>query len=94
MWRNLLAGGLDRRHERLERGVGEFLRSSRLGDGKWRAFPFWYTVLALVEMDLPEARDELLYAAPVLERAVGRTGAATPYARRRNDLARRALERV
>src|SRR5215471_16779948 len=65
-WRNLLSGGLDRQEERLRRGVAEALRGMRAGQGKWRVFPFWYTVLALSEMDLPEARAELDYAAPAL----------------------------
>ena len=91
VWRNLLSGGLDRREERLRRGVGEFLRASRSGGGKWRAFPFWYTVLALTEMEGPEAREELLYAAPVLERAAQGARGAAPYADRRHEVARRAI---
>lgn len=94
VWRNLLSGGLDRREERLRRGVGEFLRSCRATGGKWAAFPFWYTVLALAEMESPEAREELLYAAPALERAAQRTRGTTPFAHRRQELARRALELI
>jgi hypothetical protein len=93
VWRNLLSGGLDRQEERLARGV-DYLRSTRGGDGEWRKFPFWYTVLALSEIDLPDARNELRYAAPALERTAGRKPAATPYARRRHALAQRALARV
>lgn len=90
MWRNLVSGGLDRHEERLRRGAGQFLRSRR-GEGRWRSFPFWYTVLALTEMDLPEARDELEFAAPVLERTARRSAPADTYARRRHELASRAL---
>ena len=55
LWRNLLAGGLDRREERLRlRRV--HLRSVRDGEHGWRRFPFWYTVLALGEMESGEAR--------------------------------------
>ena len=71
LWRNLLAGGLDRHEERLRRG-GSHLRSVRDGEHHWRRFPFWYTVLALSEMDSTEARAELKYA-PALERAADRT---------------------
>ena len=90
LWRNLLAGGLDRREERLRRGASH-LRSVRDGEHQWRRFPFWYTVLALSEMDSTEARTELKYAAPALERAA--TAAAPParYARRRHELAVRTL---
>ena len=92
MWRNLASGGLDRREERLRKGVGQFLRLQRAGQGKWRVFPFWYTVLALTEMDVPEARDELRYVAPVLERTAQRAVPASTHGKRRHELARRALE--
>ena len=90
LWRNLLAGGLDRREERLRRGASH-LRSMRDGEHKWRRFPFWYTVLALSEMDSAEARAELKYAASELERAATRTVPSAVYARRRHELAVRTL---
>jgi hypothetical protein len=92
MWRNLASGGLDRHEERLRKGVGQFLRLHRAEQGKWRRFPFWYTVLALTEMDVPEARDELHYVAPVLERTAQRAVPASTHGKRRHELARRALE--
>ena len=91
MWRNLLSGGLDRREERLRKGVGEFLRSHRAGKGTWRVFPFWYTVLALSEMDVPEAKKELEYVAPVLERTAQRAAPRSTHGKRRHELARQAL---
>jgi hypothetical protein len=94
LWRNLLAGGLDRQEERLRKGVGELLRTHRTGLGKWRRFPFWYTVLALAEMDLPESRKELAYVAPVLERMVQRATPSNVYGKRRHELARRALKLI
>lgn len=90
LWRNLLAGGLDRREERLRRGASH-LRSMRVGEHQWRRFPFWYTVLALSEMDSAEARTELKYAAPALERAASRAVPSAVYARRRHELAVRTL---
>jgi hypothetical protein len=93
LWRNLLSGGLDRQEERLRRGALH-LRTARDGKEGWRPFPFWYTVLALHEMDGPEAAAELKYAAPALERAVSRPVPSAVYARRRHELAARALERV
>ena len=92
LWRNLLSGSLNRREERLRRGAGH-LRSVRDGNGQWRRFPFWYTVLALSEMNAPEAVSELRHAAPVLERAVRSTPQGI-YARRRRELAVRALEQI
>jgi hypothetical protein len=93
VWRHLLAGGLDRREERLQRGVNR-LRATRTGDGEWRKFPFWYTVLALEEMDFRDARREIEYARPVLQRAAERSAGRSVYAQRRHELARRALSRL
>ena len=93
LWRNLLSGGLDRQEERLQRGASH-LRTARDGKEGWRPFPFWYTVLALTEMDGTEAVADLKYAAPALERAVGRPVPSAVYARRRHELAARALKRV
>ena len=92
LWRNLLSGSLNRQEERLRRGAGH-LQSMRDGKGQWRRFPFWYTVLALSDMNAPEALSELRYAAPVLERAVRSTPHGN-YARRRRELAVRALEQI
>jgi hypothetical protein len=89
MWRHLLAGGLDRQDERLRRGVAH-LRSMRAGDGTWRTFPFWYTVLALDEMEFRDARREIEYAQPVLQRTAERKPGRSIYAQRRHELARRA----
>jgi hypothetical protein len=90
LWRNLLSGGLGRREERLRRGALH-LRSVRDGEHGWRKFPFWYTVLALSEMDMDEAKAELKYAAPALERTAVRTAGSAVYARRRQELAARTL---
>ena len=92
LWRNLLAGGLDRREERLRRGALH-LRSVRDGEHGWRKFPFWYTVLALSEMDCAEAKSELKYAAPALERIAHRAAPSAVFAWRRHELASRVLNR-
>jgi hypothetical protein len=91
LWRNLLAGGLDRQDERLQRGASH-LRAMRDGEHRWRKFPFWYTVLALSEMDGAEARRELKHASPELERVASRAVPSGTYARRRHELAVRTLK--
>lgn len=93
LWRNLLAGGLDRQEERLQRGASH-LRSMRKGASEWRTFPFWYTVLALSEMDNAAAKGELQYAAPELNRVASRPVPSSPYVRRRHALAVRTLSRL
>jgi hypothetical protein len=93
LWRNILAGGLDRRDQRLRLGLAK-LHSMRDGKGEWRAFPFWYTVLALTDMDLGEARGELRYAAARIRAEAKRAAGSSPCAKRRNALARAAVERL
>jgi hypothetical protein len=93
LWRNLLAGGLDRREERLRSGALH-LRSVRDPEYGWRKFPFWYTVLALSEMDTSEAKAELKHAAPALQRAASRAAPSATYARRRRELAVRTLNNL
>ena len=92
-WRHLLAGGYDQHAARLARGLA-CLRTMRKGDHTWRAFPFWYTLSALVEMPPTKAaRDEMRYAAPRCQGAAARRP-AEPFAARRAELARRVLARV
>lgn len=93
LWRHIVAGGLDRQPQRLTLGVSK-LHAARDGDGEWRTFPFWYTVLALSEMDRPDARDELTYASARITAEAQRPAGTTPHARRRNALAQRVLERM
>jgi|RhiMethySRZTD1v2_1073278.scaffolds.fasta_scaffold500812_2 hypothetical protein len=93
VWRNVLAGGLDRHEERLRCGAMH-LRSVRNGEHGWRRFPFWYTVLALSEMTSREAKTELRHAAPTLERTASRAVPSTVYGRRRHQLAVRTLNRL
>jgi len=93
LWRNLLSGGLNQPEERL-RGGALHLRSVRDGEHGWRKFPFWYTVLALSELDMSEAKAELKHAAPMLERTATRPASSSVYARRRQELAVRALSRL
>ena len=92
LWRNLASGGLDRQEERLSKGTA-VLPARRDGKGGWRAFPFWYTVLLLSELELPGAKEELRYAAKVLEGATRREARAG-YGERRRGVAVRALEVV
>jgi hypothetical protein len=93
LWRNLQTGNLDRSEERLSKGIGD-LRRLRKDEGGWQAYPFWYTVLALTGVDLPEARRELEYAAPTLEPVTRKRRPSTLYAQRRQDLAHQALARI
>jgi len=92
-WRTLTVGGLENAEERLALGMRD-LRQSRTGDGKWRPFPFWYTVLALSGVELPGASRELRHAAPVCERYLRRAAGGDAYAGRRRALAEQVLARL
>jgi hypothetical protein len=59
-WDRILEKGLDR------------IRKARTSDGRWRGFPFYYTLLALSEIDIPSARAELRHASKVAERLLKR----------------------
>lgn len=90
-WRNLTAGSLGAAETRLAAGL-RHLKTQRDGKGRWRRFPLYYTVLALVDIDLPEAMEELRYVAPALERT--RSAKQDRYAQRRQALAERALAKL
>ena len=70
------------------------LSGLRDGKGRWEKFPFWYTVLALSDMEHDAALAELRYAAPALQRALRAKPKPDPVTRRRALLAERVLERV
>ncbi len=93
IWRHMTAGGLRLVADWLPAGLAN-LQPLRVGDGTWRSFPFWYTVLALSEMELPEALAELRYVAPRLERALKRHADDDRYTQRRRALTERVLARV
>jgi len=77
LWRHLLASGHTDDLQRLENGLAG-LKRSRDGKGRWKRFPFHYTLLALSEIDLPAARAEIQYALPTIERALRRLARSLP----------------
>jgi hypothetical protein len=89
-WRNLSAEGTSKNKNILNAGL-KVLKTLRDGKGKWRKFPFHYTVLSLIGIDLPAAKNELRYAEQSLRRIAGR-GADKKYEKRRKMIAEMALE--
>lgn len=81
-WRNLALGRLARSEARLRSGLAE-LKRLRDGCGKWRRFPFFYTCLALTEIELDLAKAEMQYASAYWERNLERLS------RREDDASRR-----
>lgn len=91
-WRRLSAAPLDDSEQILKEGM-KTLKSFRDGKGRWNKFPFYYTMLALYDIDLPEAQRELQYAAPVCERIVKRIKKVNKINKRRYMLAVKVLEK-
>jgi len=91
-WRHVVVGGLDRNEERLAAGM-KALKSYRDGGSRWRRFPFYYTLLALSEMDLKSALDEMRYAAPALERYLKRSSRESQYSKRKRIISEQILKR-
>ena len=91
-WRNVMVGGLDRNEERLTAGMVA-LRARRSSDGRWRRFPFYYTLLALSELDVRLAVDEMRHAAPLLQRYVRRKIVKAKFSERRRIICERILAR-
>ncbi len=92
LWRHLAAGGLDG-ERRLAAGI-KTLKSYRDGAGRWKALPFYYTLLALNEAPPALVAAELRYAAPACERYLKRKTHRGTYALRRRRLVEQVLEKT
>lgn len=85
MWRHLAAGGFRQQAKRLKAGMNA-LKAHRDGNGRWRRFPFYYTLLTLHEIGTKQAREEMAYALPVCQRLLPRQTGRDKYTRRRKTL--------
>jgi hypothetical protein len=68
------------------------MKSLRDGNGKWRRFPFYYTLYAL--LDLPGAEEELRYALPVLDRSLKTARNLDSYGQRKLLIKEQILTRL
>lgn len=93
MWRNLVTGGLTHQEARLKAGMQE-LKKSRLETGKWRLFPFFWTLSALVEIDTKDAVEEMRHAAPAIERSLKKSAEDPIYDKRRKAISEMVLAKV
>jgi len=92
LWRHLAVREFGEVERFLAAGMKE-LKSRRDGSGRWKSFPFHYTLLALLDVRLPAAMEEMRYAARVCERMPKRPAHQDQYALRRRLLAERVLDR-
>jgi hypothetical protein len=95
LWRHMAVGGfacLDS-EEWLATGL-KTLKTRRTNDGKWKPFPFHYTLACLCELDVPGVVAELRYAGASCERIIKRTPRDDVYDTRRQAVAERVLARI
>ncbi len=92
LWRHMAIGGLGDYARHLDEGIG-VLMSHQDGAGAWRRFPFFYTLLALSEVDTPNARRARSYALPECERRLKSIRRNPPFGVRRYGLLSRILEK-
>jgi hypothetical protein len=90
-WRNLAIGGLPDPEKNLKEGM-KTLKSHRKVGGGWRRFPFYYTVLALTDIDPGYAKEELRYVAPTCERLLQGPRRKDKYSVRKRDVLELAME--
>lgn len=90
LWRHLAVGGLTHPMRRLDAGL-KVLKKYRDGTGQWHRFPFYYTLLALNEINKKPAIDEMRYAAPVCEAILKRYKIKNKIATRRRMLMEKIL---
>jgi hypothetical protein len=91
-WRHFWVGEFEHKQEALENGL-KALQNDRDGKGKWKRFPYYYTLLALSEIDLEPARQELRYSLPVMERYLKGEKPGLYY-HRRKAIVEKALNQV
>jgi hypothetical protein len=89
LWRHM-AVGLEPRADKILAAGLKHLHAVRDGEGRWKAMPFYYTLSALLEMNLRAAVAEMRYAAPLLERAANQKRDDI-YSQRRSAIAQRVL---
>ena len=70
------------------------LREQRLKPGRWKGFPFHYTLLALLELPEEMANDELRHAVPACLRVRSRVDPPQFAGARRSDVVERVLARM
>lgn len=57
--------------ETLNRGLNR-IRKARTDNGRWKGYPFYYTLMMLSELDVPSAFDELKHARKAAEKQLNR----------------------
>jgi len=89
-WRTLLTGWLPDWEEKITTGISDLTRSRQAG--KWRRYPFYYTLQCLYEMPIDLARPEIQYIQPACEKTLQQLQANRPFFRQRQMILTHILE--
>ena len=94
LWINLATGGLNMNTRFLKAGLN-YLKKHRDEKGKWKGFPFYYTLYVLNEIDTNLAMDEMKYAVKSIERRLmTKKSEESKYEMRRKYLCEQILKKV
>ena len=93
LWRHYAAGGFSEPEKQLAAGL-RYLKMHRMEGGRWRRFPFYYTIYALLDVEARGIKSELKFCAPACERALKHMRGTNEYTVRCRTVLERALERV
>ena len=91
-WRHFSVGDFKNKEALLSKGIKK-MQAYRLGDGKWRRYPFFYAIYTLADLDLDPARSELMYARPVIERYLKKSH-TDPIGQRKAMILEKALAKI
>jgi hypothetical protein len=91
-WRHYKVGNFKNQEALLSKGLS-IMKTYRSGDGKWHRFPFFYAIYTLQELGVEEARAELKYAQPVMEKYLHRTPKDI-YAQRKYSIIEKVLNYI
>jgi hypothetical protein len=91
--RYLGVGGLNRTGSSLAAFL-QTIHNHQDGKGRWERLPFYYTLLALTEIQSPGAYAELQYAAPACEALIRKPARSTKVDERRRAVLERVLNRA
>ncbi len=94
LWLNLGSGGLGNDTNMLKAGIN-YLKRHRDNTGKWKGFPYYYTLYVLNNMDDDIAKEEMAYTAQAIERRLGKNRPMkTKYDIRRNYILEQIMTKI
>ena len=91
VWRHIAAGGLPQQKTQISKAM-TILESHQKDDGTWRRFPFYYTILALLELNIPTAKKQMKHVLETCEKKLKRVRTSSTFGERRKAVLERALE--